>query len=173
MKKILLCCAAAAALASCGSGGSGGSKGEQSAEDVAKEMSALKMRPGQWEATNEILSATAPGIPPEALRSMVGQKTTASSCVTPEQASKPSANFLAGQKDSDCTYQDFSMDNGRMTGTMNCSIRGMPGNTAMKMDGKYSPVAYDMNMDMNVGMPGGVKMNVKARTTGRRIGECT
>lgn len=167
MKKILFCCAAAAALASCGSGG------EQSAEDVAKEMSALKMRPGQWEATNEILSATAPGLPPETLRSMVGQKTTASSCVTPEQASKPSANFMAGQQGSDCTYQDFSMDDGLMTGTMNCSLRGMPGKTVMKMDGKYSPVAYDMNMDMNVAMPGGVKMTVRARTTGRRIGECT
>jgi hypothetical protein len=30
-----------------------------------------------------------------------------------------------------------------------------------------------MNMDMNVSMPGGMKMNVKAKTTGRRTGECT
>ncbi|HEX8533707.1 MAG TPA: DUF3617 domain-containing protein [Allosphingosinicella sp.] len=164
-----LASAALIALAGC----SGGNKGEQSAEEVAKEMASLKMRPGQWEATNEIVSATAPGLPPEALRSMVGQKRTESSCVTPEQAEKPSANFLAGQKGSDCTYQDFSMDDGRMTGTMNCSIPGMPGKTVMKMDGKYSPVAYDMNMDMEVGMPGGVKMNVKARTTGRRTGECS
>ena len=169
MKIGYIASAALIALAGC----SGGNKGEQSAEEVAKEMASLKMRPGQWEATNEIVSATAPGLPPEALRSMVGQKTTASSCVTPEQAEKPSANFLAGQKDSDCTYQDFSMSDGRMTGTMNCSIPGMPGKTVMKMDGKYSPVAYDMNMDMDVGMPGGAKMNVKARTTGRRIGECS
>lgn len=170
MKLGFLAAAALVALAGCSSGGA---KGEQSAEEVAKEMASLKMRPGQWEAANEIVSATAPGIPPEALRSMVGQKTTASSCVTPEQAAKPSANFLAGQKDSDCTYQDFSMDDGRMKGTMNCSLPNMPGKTVMKMDGKYSPVAYDMNMDMNVGLPGGVNMNVKARTTGRRIGECT
>jgi hypothetical protein len=169
MKKILLACAGIIALAACGSAEK---KGEQSAEEVAKEMSALKMRPGQWEATNEVISATAPGIPADALRAMVGNKTTASNCVTPEQAEKPSANFLAGQKGSDCTYQDFSMDDGRMTGTMSCTVPGMPGKTVMKMNGKYSPVAYDMNMDMEVAIPGGAKMNVKARTTGRRTGEC-
>ena len=170
MKHGILTCAALLALAACGSADK---KGEQSAEDVAREMAALKMRPGQWEATNEVLSATAPGIPAEALRGMIGNKTSVQNCVTPEQAEKPSANFLAGQKDSDCTYQDFSMDDGRMTGTMSCTVPGMAGKTVMKMDGKYSPVAYDMNMDMEVSMPGGAKMNVKARTTGRRTGECT
>jgi hypothetical protein len=170
MRHGIFTCAVFLALAACGSAEK---KGEQSAEDVAKEMAALKMRPGQWEATNEVLSATAPGIPAEALRGMIGNKTSVQNCVTPEQAEKPSANFLAGQKDSDCTYQDFSMNDGRMTGTMSCTVPGMPGKTVMKMDGKYSPVAYDMNMDMDVAMPGGAKMNVKARTTGRRTGECT
>ncbi len=171
MKKNLLFCATLLALAGCGSGGNKG--GEQSAEEVAKEMAALKMRPGQWEATNEVVSANAPGLPAEALRGMVGQKSTVSNCVTPEQAAKPSANFLTGQKDSDCTYQDFSIDDGRMTGTMSCAVPGMPGRTVMKMDGKYSPVAYDMNMEMDVAIPGGAKMKVKARTTGRRTGDCT
>jgi uncharacterized protein YceK len=171
MRKILLSCAALLALGGCGSGGTKG--GEQSAEEVAKEMATLKMRPGQWEATNEVVSANAPGLPAEALRSMVGQKSTVSNCVTPEQAAKPSANFLAGQRDSDCTYQDFSTDDGRMTGTMSCAVPGMPGRTVMKMDGKYSPVAYDMDMDMDVAIPGGAKMKLKARTTGRRVGDCT
>jgi hypothetical protein len=43
----------------------------------------------------------------------------------------------------------------------------------MKMQGKYSPVAYDMDMDMDVAMAGGIKMTMKARTTGRRTGECS
>jgi hypothetical protein len=133
----------------------------------------VKLEPGQWEATNEILSATAPGIPPEALRQMVGQKTTVSNCVTPEQAAKPSANFLSGQKNSDCTYQDFSMDDGRMTGTMSCTGAGMPGKMVMKMEGNYGPRSYDMNMNMEAaGMPGGMNMVVKARTVGRRVGPC-
>jgi hypothetical protein len=169
MKTILLSCVGILALAACG----GPKAGEQSAEEVAVQMADLKMRPGQWEATSEIMSANAPGMPPETLRAMVGEKQTVSRCITPEQAAKPSANFLAGQGNSDCTYRDFSAGNGAMRGTMSCSVAGIGGETVMKMQGKYSPVAYDMDMDMDVAMAGGIKMTMKARTTGRRTGECT
>ena len=158
-------------LAACGSSDKGR---EQSPEEVAREMSAVKLEPGQWEATNEILSASAPGIPPDTLRQMVGQKTSVSNCVTPEQAANPSANFLSAQKDSKCSYQDFAMKEGRMTGTMTCSRPEMPGSMVMKMEGAYRPTSYEMNMDMSAeGMPGGMNMNVKARTVGRRVGPCT
>jgi hypothetical protein len=34
--------------------------------------------------------------------------------------------------------------------------------------------AYDLDMDMNTsGLPGGMTMNIKAKTTGRRTGDCT
>jgi hypothetical protein len=172
MKKILLSCAAMVALAGCGSGGSKG--GEQSAEDVAKEMAALKMRPGQWEATNEVVSANAPGLPAEALRGMVGQKSTVSNCVTPEQAAKPSANFLAAQSNNKCTYQDWSMEGGRMSGAMTCEGGQMPGKVAMTLSGNYGSTAYDLDMAMKtLGLPGGATMLVKARITGRRTGQCT
>lgn len=159
-------------LAACGGGEEKGRK--QSAEEVAKEMAALRMEPGRWEATNEILSASAPGLPEEALKQMVGQKTTVTNCVTPEQAARPSANFLAAQKNSNCTYQDFSMEGGRMTGTMTCSGGQVPGQMVMKMDGEYGPRSYAMNMEMNAsGLPAGMTMAVKARTTGRRLGDCS
>jgi hypothetical protein len=44
------------------------------AEEVAEEMSALKIEPGQWQATNEILSASAPGLPADALKQMAGRR---------------------------------------------------------------------------------------------------
>ncbi len=173
MKPFLIASAALIALAACGESQEQ-KTGPQSAQDVAKELSAMKMKPGQWEATNEILSATAPGLPESALRQMVGQKTTVSNCVTPEQAARPDANFLAAQKNSNCTYQDFSMKNGRMNGTMTCSGGQVPGKMAMKMSGTYGPESYDMTMQMNASdMPGGMTMTVNARTLGRRTGECT
>lgn len=170
MSRALICCAALISLAACGK--SEEKAGKQTPEQVAKEMSALKMRPGQWEATQEIVSASAPGMPDEVRQQMVGNKTTVSSCITPEQAEKPSADFLSGQKNSNCTYENFSMENGRMTGTMTCSGGGMPGKVVMKIAGDYSPLAYQMDMDMNVG-GAGMDMVIKARTTGRRTGECT
>lgn len=172
MRPILLTPAILLTLAACGQGEEKG--GKQTAQEVAKEMAALKMEPGQWEVTNEILSANAPGLPEQAVKEMVGQKTTASNCVTPEQAANPSANFLAAQKNSNCTYQNFSMEDGRMTGTLTCSGGQVPGEMEMKMAGEYSARSYAMNTEMNAkGMPGGMTMTIKARTSGRKVGECT
>ena len=65
------------------------------------------------------------------------------------------------------------MDNGRMTGTMTCTGGQMPGSIEMKMDGTYGPESYDMMMDMETsGLPGGMTMTIKARTTGKRVGDC-
>ena len=148
-------------------------EGEMTAEEVAAQLSDFKIQPGQWEATNEVISASAPGVPEEALAQMVGQKSTVSNCITPEQAAQPNANFLAVQKTSDCTYQDWSMENGQMSGTMTCTGGQLPGTMTMKMDGTYSDEAYAMTMDMETaGLPGGITMNVQARTSGERVGEC-
>ena len=147
--------------------------GDMTAEEVAEQLSQMKIQPGQWEATNEIISVSAPGVPPEALEQMIGQTSTVSNCITPEQAAQPNANFLAVQKTSDCTYQDWSMDDGRMSGTMTCTGGQLPGTMTMKMDGTYSDEAYDMTMDMETaGLPGGITMTVQARTTGERVGDC-
>jgi hypothetical protein len=173
MRNSLLAASLVCALAACSSEPEAQNT-NMSAEEVAEKLKDMKIEPGQWEATNEIISATAPGVPADALKTMVGQKSTVSNCITPEQAAKPSANFLAAQQSNNCTYQAWDMNNGKMTGTMTCEGAGMPGKVIMKMSGDYGPKAYDLNMDMNTtGLPGGMTMNIKAKTTGRRVGECT
>jgi hypothetical protein len=173
MRPLLLPLALAGILAACSSEPEAAS-GNMTAEEVADQLKDMKIEPGQWEATNEIVSASAPGVPADALKSMVGQKSTVSNCITPEQAAKPSANFLAAQQNNNCTYQDWDMEGGKMTGTMTCEGAGMPGKVIMKMTGDYAPTAYNLDMDMNTtGLPGGMTMTIKAKTTGRRVGECT
>jgi hypothetical protein len=163
---------AAAVLACTGCGKS--KQSNMTAEEVAEELKEMKIEPGQWQATNEIVDVKAPGLTAEVLGQMVGRKTSVSNCITPEQAAKPSANFLAAQQNNKCTYQDWSMENGRMTGAMTCSGGGMPGQVAMTMAGRYGPTAYDLDMNMKTtGLPGGMAMTVRAKTTGRRTGECT
>ncbi len=149
-------------------------KADMTAEQVAEELKEMKIEPGQWEATNEIVSVNAPSVPGDVLKKMVGQTTKVSNCITPEQAAKPSANFLAAQQNNQCTYQDWSMEGGRMTGTMTCQGGQMPGKVIMTMAGAYASNRYDLDMDMKTtGLPGGMEMNIKAKTTGRRTGECT
>jgi hypothetical protein len=166
--------AAAFALAGCGGQQPAEADRNMSAEEVAEELQGMKIEPGQWEATNEIVSATAPGMPGDIMKQMVGQKTTVSNCISPEQAANPQANFLAAQQNNNCTYQNWSMTGGRMTGQMTCEGGQMPGRVVMTMNGNYSPTQYNLDMDMNTsGLPNGLTMNIKAKTTGRRTGECT
>ena len=174
MKHRLLCTAALLLLAGCDWMVQKPQNQDMTAEEVAGELSTMKIEPGEWEATNEIVSASAPGVPDDALGQMIGQKTTVRNCITPEQAAKPSANFLAAQQSSNCTYPAWRMEDGRMTGTMTCQGGDTPGTVVMKMAGDYGPAAYNLDMDMNTtGLPGGLTMTIKAKTTGRRVGECT
>lgn len=167
----LLCAATALALSACGT--SDKPAGRQSAAEVAHRMSAVKLKPGQWESTVEIVSVDSPGMPSEALRMMRGHKTVARSCITPEQAEKPNAALLAGQKDNKCDYRDWTMAGGRMHGTITCAGEGGQGKMTMTMDGSYGADSYDVSTQMtSADMPGGMSMTMKSRSTSRRIGDC-
>jgi hypothetical protein len=149
-------------------------RGDMTAAQVAEELQDMKIEPGQWDATNEIVEVSAPKMPGELLKQMVGRKTVVSNCITPEQAAKPSASFLAAQEGSQCRYQDWAMDGGKMSGAMTCKGDGSPGEVAMTMTGTYGSNAYDLYMVMKTsGLPGGMSMTVKAKTAGRRTGACT
>jgi hypothetical protein len=163
-----------ALLALCACNKSEQPKRDMTAEEVAEELKGMKIEPGQWQATTEVVEVSAPNVPGDMLKSMVGKKNSVSNCITPEQAAKPSANFLAAQSNNKCTYQDWSMEGGRMSGAMTCEGGQMPGKVAMTLSGNYGSTAYDLDMAMKtLGLPGGATMLVKARITGRRTGQCT
>lgn len=167
---------ALALLAGCGDTAADAPKGEMTANEVAAEMSSIELEPGQWEMTQEIVEASAPGMPEAALAQMRGQKTTVQSCITPEQAKKPDADFFAGQQNQGCKYEDFSMAGGKVRGKVTCTGGDMPGTMTMAMAGTYGASAYDMTMDMQMVPTAGADapgaMTFKSHTTGRRIGQC-
>lgn len=143
-----------------------------SEEQVAAQLARVKIDPGQWEAATEIVSVKG-NLPQEELKQMTGKRTSTSNCITPEQARRPSANFLAAQQNKDCTYQDFRMEGGKLSGRMTCSGGQMLGDMVTVMSGDYGPQSYDMTMRMETpGLPGGDKILITARTKGKRVGEC-
>jgi len=160
-------------VAACGSAEDGPQEAELSANEVAEQLSALEIEPGLWESTTQIVSVSGP-LPEEALKQMTGQRTSIRNCITPEQAKRPSANFLAAQQNSDCTYQQFKVENGRLNGRMTCSGGDLPDEMVTVMNGAYGPEGYDMVLDMETAaLPGNLAMKIKARTEGRRVGECS
>jgi len=177
MKAAFLLSAATALLTLSACGKTPGKSGEVSAEDVAAKMNNVKLLPGEWEATQQITDVKMTGIPqgaPDAAKAMVGHISTYKHCITPEQAAKPSADFLAAQKDAKCSYSKMEFAGGAISAAMTCQMPQQPGATMkMAMNGTYMPDHYAISMDVDSsGMANGVGMVMKMKSTGKRIGDC-
>jgi hypothetical protein len=177
MKAAFLLPTAAALLALSACDKMPGKSGEVSPDDVASKMNSVKLLPGEWEATQQITDVKMTGLPqgaPDPAKAMTGHISTYKHCITPEQAAKPSADFLAAQKDAKCTYSNMDFAGGAISAAMTCQMPQQPG-TVMKMamKGTYMPDHYAIAMDVDSsGMANGVGMMMKMKSTGKRIGDC-
>jgi Protein of unknown function (DUF3617) len=168
------------ALAACNKGPSVSAE-NASVADVAAKVEAANggqsfVSPGQWKTTMTIQDMTIPGMPPqmaEKMKSHVGQGRTFETCLTPEQAKKPKADFFAGA-DKSCRYDKFEMGSGKIEMIMQCAREG--GAQTMVMNGTYSADSYHMAMtSTGTGAPGNpmAGMSMKMEMDAKRTGECT
>jgi len=156
-------------LAACGEPASR----ETSANEVAETLRSVRVAPGLSETTREIVDARGPDLPRAVQDRMMARRHNVRHCITPEQAARPEGGFLAAQGGNDCIYRDFTMTEGRMSGTMTCGNGDLPGTMTTQMEGNYGTEAYDMRMSMEAsGMPEGADIRVEARVRGRRLGPC-
>ncbi|WP_213981293.1 DUF3617 domain-containing protein [Sphingomonas sp. dw_22] len=149
--------------------------------EVARQAQAAgpaHFAPGEWETTVEIVGMDMPGMasmPPQMRdqmkKSLMAANRSVKTCVTPEQAAKPQADMLTGKTDGRCTYRNYTMANGRIDATLACSgPRG--GEMTQTIAGTFTDASFTLASEVHSsGGPGG-SMNMKARTTGKRIGDC-
>ncbi|MCB2078012.1 MAG: DUF3617 domain-containing protein [Novosphingobium sp.] len=166
--------AGAIALAGCGSNESVEAENE-SAESVAEKVAnaEIKPKPGMWESTMTVEKLEIPNMPPEAkemMQAALGKGQTFKSCLTPEEAAKPNAEFFQG-KNSGCTYEKFNMAGGTIDAVMTCSEGGQTQN--MTMAGKYSEESYDIKVTADGEAQPGMPMSMAMSIASKRIGECT
>jgi len=170
--------APAVLLAACG-GGDIAVK-NASVEEVAKkvaEAGGTGFRPGKWETTVQTVSVDLPGLPPEMKKqmteAMLKKTETSTSCITEEQAKNPPAQVLAATQGK-CKYDNFVMADGKIDGTLVCPMEGAGGGEMkMRMTGTFDGESFVSENEMNATTPGGPGMHIKAKTIGKRIGECS
>lgn len=168
---------AALALAGCGEKKTVEAK-NASAGEVAAQVAAsdFHLQPGEWETTAKMSDISVEGMPPamaeamksQAARGGMGQPHVSRSCLTKAEADKPRGSFF-GKPDAQCTYKDFTMSGGKITGTMTC--KGKDGDETVAMNGTYQADSYDMDLAI-VGHGGGHTVNVHMATSSRRVGDC-
>lgn len=160
---------AAILLAGCGANGE---PETQSANEVASQLAAVTIEPGLWERTAEVVGVSAPGLPLLVQRRMIGPRPSARTCISPAQAARPDANFVAMRGARRCSHRGFAMRGGQIEGTMTCPEPGLNRPTITTMQGRYGPRAYALTMRMETAMPDGGTMILDVRGRGRRIGDC-
>lgn len=164
-------------LAACGSKTSVNEK-NATVEEVANKVAEVSkaegtIQPGKWQSTMTIEEMHMPGMPAEAqeqMKKMFAQAKVSETCITPEEARKPSAKMFAGNDQ--CRYDHFSMGGGKIDAEMHCTQQGVK--QSMTMAGTYSPDAYAMHMTSQTeGGPAGEAMSMKMRVEARRVGQCS
>lgn len=169
------------ALAACSGGGGGGADkdgdGKISKEEVAREAESIKFSPGEWENKVEMLDVdfAKSKMPPQlqdAMKQQVGKPQAVKNCLTKEQASKPGADFLAGADSGECAYKTLDLSDGKVNAVIACKGK-QPGQQGdIKLTGTYTATSYDMQMDMVMSSKEFGSMTMKAKNSGKRIGEC-
>lgn len=164
---------AAALLAAAGCSGGGSQPANTSREEVAAQQAQVRINPGEWELATVITGVEAPEIPREMMQAMQGRRRAVRHCVTPEQASDPSAFGRSLQRQSGgCQVQGFTMRGGQLEGQTLCAA-GTPREVRSQMSGRYGPDSFDYQTRVTTPAPiaGGV-MNVSVQVQGRRVGDC-
>ncbi|CAN5384258.1 hypothetical protein BH09PSE3_BH09PSE3_18820 [soil metagenome] len=150
-----------------------------SVEDVAAQaQAAMKIEPGLWTSSSELISIEMPGIKDKRMAETITNSMKANKaadfthCVTPAETEKPSSEMFAGKANGQCKYDNFQMANGKIDASMTCTPSS--GTMKMLMNGTYSSTAYEMTMNMtttNAQIPGG-GVSMTAHTKGARTGAC-
>jgi hypothetical protein len=146
-----------------------------SVQSVADKVAASGIKPkaGQWVSTVKIDKMDIAGMPPQAkamMQQRIGQARTATSCLTPEQANKPDASFFQ-QASKDCSYDHFSMTDGKIDAKMTCK-HGAASQT-MLMSGTYSEESYNIAINTQGEAQPGMPMTMAMSVASKRTGECT
>ena len=82
----------------------------------------------------------------------------------------PEAFMSQQQEDSECTMQEYSMENGKITMNMSCVIPG-GGKAVVRGTGEYSSDKFSMTNKMSM-EAAGMKMDMQTVASGKRIGDC-
>lgn len=166
-----------ALLAACSGGADADGDGEVSSNEAAAEAGNVNIQPGEWEMTAQLTEFDVEGITPEErdrVTREMGQPTTSSTCVTPEQAANPQGGMFTADESDECTYSEFDMSGGRLLIDASCQGEGMPGAMTLHMEGAYTRTSYNLTTTMSLdGGPTGGPVRMSGTVAGRRTGECT
>ena len=148
-------------VAACG--GEGGT-----AEKNTTQTKAASVAAGQWELISEVTAFNTVGGGSPQINTPVGTRTTENVCVG---EGRPPASLFSGEG-YECRYDNYYGRRGRMNATLLCSHEGLVGDIPVTADGQFAADTLEYTRDIRTSLAGEGDVQITARVTGRRTGEC-
>lgn len=149
-------------VAACGSG-------EESPTNKAAPKAA-SLAAGQWELTAETGNVRTLDQGTPKIEATSGARITETVCVGSD--TRPPTALFAGAG-YQCRYENYYLRNGRINITLSCSREGMQGTIDMSADGSFDGETLQYDRNLRTSLAGDGDVEIDARVTGRRTGQCT
>lgn len=173
MRYFLAPALAALTLAACGGGSPGDADaegtGNVSAEEAVSKAKAegIMPEPGQYKATITMTGIDLPGVP---AGHGGGMTTTTDYCLTEEEVTKGFEEMIKRGQDGECSYENFSLKDGKMDAVMNC--KSAEGGARMTMAGTVTPTSSEITASSAIDMGEAGKGTMNFTVKHERTGDC-
>ena len=151
--------------------------GTVSRDERTKELAQdgyMPIQPGRWKIDFKFSEIDVPRLGNkeklDALRELESQA-SGISCLSPAEASKPSAEFFGGEGSENCTYKKFDLAGNRVSMEVACGMGGM-GKVDMELDGTVGDTQFDYDTKFTVAVPLAGKIKLSGKMTGKHEGKC-
>lgn len=134
----------------------------------------VPMKAGQWETRFLFTDIDVPTLGKSEKRQImreVAKGASSRSCLSPDQAKKPGADFFGGNGAEKCVYKSFDVSGQNVKMTLTCGMEGM-GSVDMELSGVMGETEFNYESEVAVRLPivGTVKM--KGNAIGKHVGQC-
>ncbi|HEY0413593.1 MAG TPA: DUF3617 family protein [Allosphingosinicella sp.] len=148
-----LCLAAAAC--------SGGDEASNNAAAAAPD----KLPAGTWQTNFEVTAFRSTDKTTPALKAVVGDKETATGCVTEAERARPAPELFAGSGYK-CSYSNSYFKDGMINASITCSRPELTGDINMTVQGSYTATTFEATIDGTSYLPGPGDFTMSRRVTG-------
>ena len=134
----------------------------------------VPMKAGLWETKFVFSDIDVPTLGKSQKRQVmeeVAKGASSRSCLTPEQAKKPGADFFGGDGAEKCMYKSFDVSGQNVKMTLTCGMEGM-GSVDMELAGVMGETEFNYESEVAVRLPMIGKVKMTGNALGKYAGKC-
>jgi hypothetical protein len=151
--------------------------GKVSAKERAAEMASdgfIPMQSGRWETKfvfDDIDVPTLGKNKKQQIMDEIAKIASSASCLSPEEAKNPGADFFGGSGAENCTYKTFDLSGQDARMSLICTMEGI-GSVDMDLNGAMAADKFDFDTNVTMRLPMVGKVALKGKAQGRYTGAC-